>query len=409
MSCKNRDSIASIRYLMDKFPCVVILGARQVGKSTLLHTLLPDAPFFDLERERDLSRISYDVGHFLDEHAGPVIFDEAQLYPPLFSALRVKIDQNRSLNGQYLLSGSSSPLLLHNISESLAGRIAIIELGTFQWSESWDVPISKFYRLISEQKLLDLPALQSSLSLDQLMLSCFHGGYPQPFLSRQDPVFCDLWMQNYFSTYLHRDVRRLFPKLNDEAFSRFIKMLAFSSGQIIKFSDFSRALGVSEPTVKSYFEIAEGTFFWRKIPSYEKSQKKRLVKTPRGYIRDSGLIISLLEIPTVELLRSHPHFGYIWESFVMEQLIKGFQSQLIRIKYSYYRTHNQAEIDLILEGAFGCVPIEIKAGSLARPQSLRALQEFILDYDCPIGILVNQAEEIAWVAPKILQIPAQFL
>jgi len=409
MHGRRRVLAGSLQALFQRFPCVAVLGARQVGKTTILQQILPDVPLFDLEKDSDFERISRDPEFFLEDNVSPLIFDEAQLCPTLFSALRVKIDKNRNQAGQYLISGSSSPELLFNLSESLAGRIAIVELGTFHFEESWEQPPSPVYKLLMTQDVDKLKQLPQRYSRNQLYQSCLYGGYPEPFLNRNDELFYDSWMENYMKTYINRDIRRLFPGLQIETFKRFIRMLGMSSGDSINLSGFAKSLDVSQPTVKSYFDIAEGTFLWRIFPSYHRNLKKRLVKMPKGYFRDTGLVNYLLKINNVEDLKAHPRFGNIWETFITEQIIKNFQAHLIPFDYYYYRTSNQAEVDLLLEGKFGLIPIEIKSGYETSSYQLRSLSNFISEYNCPFGILINNGNEIVHLSRKIVQIPATFL
>lgn len=398
-----------IQYLLSHFPCVVILGARQVGKSTLLKQVWPTTPLFDLERERDFELIEKDPEFFLNNYPSPLIFDEAQLSPRLFSALRVHIDKNRKQNGQFLISGSSSPDLLKNISESLAGRVAILEIGTLHWEEAWKGFPSPFYKWITEGSWNELLKLKPLRTKEQLYELCFFGGYPEAFLNRHNSKVYGLWMENYIKTYLERDVRRLFPRLKMETYRRLLKMLTFSSGHIINFSDFARSLDVSQPTIKLYFDIAEGTFLWRTLPSFHKKMSKRVVKMPKGHLRDTGLICFFLNIKTKDDLKSHPQFGTLWEVFVLEQIIKGLKTTLTPFQISYYRTHHQAEIDLIIENHAGLIPIEIKAGITIQRNQIQTLETFIKTHQCPCGILINNSQEVLKISEKIFQIPATCL
>ena len=225
--------------------------------------------------------------------------------PALFNNLKVKIDLKRNQNGQFLITGSSSPELLKNISETLAGRIAIIELGGFTWNEAYKKPISNFITAFKNNDFTNIKSLKTNYTSKALYESCFFGLYPEPFLKRKNTEYFKLWMKNYFETYINRDIRRLFPGLQFETFKRFIKMASFSNGEIINYSNFAKSLDVSQPTVKLYFDIIEGTFLWRKIPAFNKKLNKRLVKMPKGYIRDSGLVNYLHNISNIANLRDH--------------------------------------------------------------------------------------------------------
>lgn len=407
MHIKTRNIQKNILELLSNFPAVVILGARQVGKSTLLKALLPDAIYFDLERRSDFQRVSDDPELIFREADGPYVFDEAQLAPSLFNALRVEIDRHRARKGHFLLSGSSSPQLLHHVTETLAGRVAIVELGTFSWNEGLDKPASGFYTSLSS--LEQLKALSALNSHAELLDQCLCGGYPEPFLNRSKELFFDQWMESYIQSYIERDIRRLFPTLNLDAYQRFIKMLCFASGEIINLSNFSRSLGVSQPTVKKYIEIMEGTFMWRTLRSFEKSQSKSVIKMPKGHIRDTGLICHLLNIHSIDDLKSHPKYGQIWESFVIEQILKGLQDHLITHSHYYYRTRSKAEIDLIIEGRFGTIPVEVKVSYSTPKNQLRTLEEFVIRNQCPFGILINNGDEIFMLTKSIIQVPANYL
>lgn len=407
MHIKVRNNHDHILELLKNFPAVVVLGARQVGKSTLLKALLPDAKFFDLERRSDYQRVCDDPELIFKETDGPYVFDEAQIAPSLFNALRVEIDRYRNHKGRFLLSGSSSPQLLQHVTETLAGRCAIVELGTFSWNEGLDKPASAFFTSLSSlEQLKSLPRLNTHA---ELLAQCLSGGYPEPFLNRSNELFFDQWMEAYIQSYIERDIRRLFPTLNLGAYQRFIKMLCFASGEIINLSNFSRSLGVSQPTVKKYIEIMEGTFMWRTLHSYEKSHSKSVVKMSRGHIRDTGLICHLLNIRSIDDLKSHPKYGHIWEGFVIEQILKGLLDHLVTHRFHYYRTRSKAEIDLVLEGRFGTIPIEVKASYSTPRNQLRTLEDFVVRNQCPFGVLINNGDDVYMLSNNILQIPANFL
>lgn len=183
-------------------------------------------------------------------------------------------------------------------------------------------------------------------------------------------------------------------------------MLGGSSGQLLNMSEFARSLGVSQPTVRSYFEIAHGTFLWRLLSSYHHQVKKRVVKMPKGHFRDSGLVNYFLHNRTEEDLMSHPLCGRIWESFIIEEILKGFKNNLIHVEPFFYRTSHHAEVDLVLEGEFGLLPIEIKMGAAISRHDLQSLNGFLEDQKLSLGIVINNSEEVVMLDQKIIQIPA---
>ena len=406
----KRSANKAVHTLLDMFPCVAILGARQVGKSTLARQIFPKQPFFDLERQSDYDRISRDPDFFLSNYNQPIVIDEAQELPKFFKALRVAIDAKRNKNGQYLITGSSSPALIKEINESLAGRVAVFELSGFSLRESWELPHNHIYEYIFNNEPEKILKLKPGLKDSQLFTSCFLGSYPEPFLKyKNDLKKYSIWMENYLQTYIKRDVRNLFPGINIETYHRLIRMLGASSGQILNASDFARSLDTSQPTIKKYFQIAHETFVWRILPSFQRQLKKRMIKMPKGHVRDTGLLNHILKNDDIESFLSHPAAGRIWETFISEQVIKECTNRLILAEPFYYRTSHHAEIDLILESKSSVIPIEVKFGKNINKQNIRVLQDFINELKLPFGIVINNAEELTWIADKILQIPASFL
>jgi predicted AAA+ superfamily ATPase len=396
--------------LLEQFPAVAILGARQCGKTTIAKRVAPNWQYIDLENPKDYDRITYDPLFFLSQYNSHIIIDEAQEYPILFRTLREIIDEKRHETGRFILTSSSSPNLLNHISETLAGRIAIIELGTLKANEYYEKPLSPFYDLFKEKlSINNLVSGQSPLSVKQMQHIWIKGGYPEPTL-KKDKTFYELWMENYRKTYIERDIAKLFPHLNKIAYRRFLMILSKLSGTIINKRDTARAIEVSEKTIREYLTIAEGTFLWRQTPSFEKNIIKSVIKMPKGHIRDTGLLHNLLGISDKEKLYEHPMVGKSFETFVIEELITGLQATMITNWFPYYyRTRSGSEIDLILDGPFGTLPIEIKYGSTTKLKDLFTLSNFVEEHNLPMGIVINQSDNIEWFKPKIIQIPVGWL
>ena len=394
-----------LQELLSFFPCVAIVGVRQCGKTTLLKELSDDWKFFDLEKSSDYQVISQDPDLFLRLNPENVIIDESQLLPELFPALRVAIDNNRKKSGRFIISGSSSPELIKSISESLAGRIAVIELAPFSLTEAHGARQSPFYtKVINNEPIVNYLELDSLVSIQNIHKYWFLGGYPEPW-TKNSPRFTKLWQQNYFQTYLNRDVLRLFPGLNARKYNMFLQLLANLSGNIINYSNAARVLGVSQPTVREYFHIAHGTFIWRHIPPYEKNAVKRIVKHPKGYLRDTGLLHFFLRLPDTNSLLSHPALGQSWEAMVIENIIRGFNVLGTAFEYFHYRTGGGAEIDLILEGEFGLIPVEIKYTQKINPRELRSIRDFIKERGCRFGIVINNDEHVRLYEDNLIGIP----
>ncbi len=399
-----------LREYLTTFPCVGIIGPRQCGKTTFLETLPKGWKRFDLERTSDHQIVASDPDLFLRLNPHHIAIDEAQLLPGLFPALRVAVDAQRKQPGRFVITGSSSPDLLKSVSESLAGRIGIIEMAPFGWSEVHPSKGLSFASLLADRKsrAADFESLKPRSDLKAVHDYWFRGGYPEPWIKGTNR-FRELWMDQYVRTYLFRDVARLFPGLDQNKFRLFLQMLGGLSGTIINYAEVSRALGVSAPTVRDYFEIAHGTFIWRRIPSYEKDAVKRIVKHPRGHLRDSGLLHYLLRIPDLHGLLGHPQVGRSWESMVIEEIIRQLTCFGCSFDYYFYRTAAGAEVDLVLEGDFGLIPIEIKHTQTIDPRELRSLKDFVLERRCRMGLVINNDQTPRLYDENIIGLPFAWL
>jgi predicted AAA+ superfamily ATPase len=401
------------------FPCVALIGPRQSGKTTLLHTLPNDWHHFDLESSSDYSVIADDPDLFLRLNSDKIAIDEAQMLPSLFSALRVAVDADRTRKGRFVITGSSSPDLLRSISESLAGRIGIIEISPFMWAEVNQGSVSALVTGIANtntntntstktpQSIMEHLTPRTE-SIEEVFDYWFRGGYPEPWLEN-DRRFSDRWADQYVATYLQRDIARLFPRLNPERFRLFLRMLGGLSGQVINYANIARAIGISQPTARDYFEIAHGTFLWRRIPAYSANSTKRIVKHPKGYIRDPGLLHFLLRVPDITSLQTHPQAGASWEGMVIEEIIRQLNCLGVSFDYYFYRTAAGGEVDLILEGAFGTIPIEIKLGQNVNQRNLKSIRNFIKEYKCPYGVVISNDIKPRLYDEKLLGVPFAFL
>lgn len=413
MTCVNRNLYGKVNRLLTMFPAVLITGVRQGGKTTLARRCRPDWDYYDLENPEDFERIEPDPAFFFKQKNGQIILDEAQELPVIFKVLRGAIDAHREEKGRFIITGSSSQDLLKAASESLAGRVAIVELGTLKMNEVLEKPLSPFYTIfrkpLSTASVTELLSLETEITLEDVSHAFLRGGYPEPRIIRQ-PGFHEAWMANYFVTYINRDVRSLFPKLDLVKYRRFLLMLANLSGQLINRSEIGRSIETNEKTIRDYLEIAHGTFVWRNYLSLDRDRLRSIVKMPRGGIRDTGLLNYLLKINNLEQLNSSPYVGRFFENFVCEEIIKGLNAiDVYNWDYHYYRTRNGAEIDLVLSGDFGLLPIEIKYGIKTDARKLVALKQFVKDRDIPLGIVVNNSDKPELIADRIVQLPANYI
>jgi len=397
---------------MKIFPCVVIIGPRQCGKTILAKSLRPDWKYFDLENIQTFDKIHDDINFFFQKNNSQLIIDESQLSPKLFGAIRGEIDNDRNNKNRFILTGSSSPELLESVSESLAGRSAVIELSPFKYNEILENKLPEFYSIFKNEYKNDLSYLlnlNSRVSLDHVLDSFLRGGYPEP-LTYNNQFDYKNWMEEYYKSYVARDIKRLFPRIDSLKFKRFIIMLSSLSGTIINRSNLGRSLNVNEGTIKNYLDIVHGTMLWRNIPSFEKSKIKSVIKMSKGVFRDSGFNNYLQGLHSFSKLDNSPLVGKNFESFIIEEIIRGVSAtSATRWDYSYFRTKSGSEIDLILDGDFGLIPIEIKYGTSTRLKDLTGLNKFINDHELYYGIVINNAHDIELISDKIIQIPSRFI
>lgn len=332
----SRRLLPQIERSLGDFPAVALLGPRQAGKTTLARILAsarPDSVHLDLERPSDLAKLS-DPELFLSRHAGQfIVLDEIQRQPELFAVLRALIDAQRT-PGRFLLLGSASPQLLRQASESLAGRICFHELAPFDVGE-----ISPSHR--------------------QLQDFWLRGGYPLSWLAQSDATSF-AWRESFIATHLERDIPAFGIRIPGTTLHRFWQMLAHLHGQLWNASRLAAGFGVSAPTVQHYLDILEATYMLRRLPPLQANLGKRLVKSPKVYLRDSGILHALLGIENLNDLAGHPIVGASWEGWVLEQIAQliGAQWQL-----SFYRTASGAEMDVVATRGGRKIGFEIKFSS----------------------------------------------
>jgi predicted AAA+ superfamily ATPase len=356
----DRISENQIRDLLNGFPCVALIGPRQVGKTTLAKKIRKEygsSVYLDLEFQKDYLKLE-DAETYLHQFEDRlIIIDEVQRKKDLFPVLRALIDQNRK-PGRFLLLGSAGPELLRNSSETLAGRIAYHEITPFLLTE-----------------------LPSRYEVDDLWM---HGGFPDAFLNQK---YWIRWMNNYVKTYFERDLPNLGFPADSITGEKLWTMIAHYHGNMINFAELGRSLELNINTIKTYIGFLRHAFLIRLVEPFHNNAKKRLVKSPKVYIRDSGIMHYLSGIENIGQLQGHPKKGASWEGFVIEQIIPLLPAN--RHVY-FYRTHDGAEIDLVISrGDIPEVSIEIKYGSDVRPtrgnteavHSLKTSQNYIIIKD----------------------------
>jgi predicted AAA+ superfamily ATPase len=326
-----------IRQKLENMPGVVILGPRQCGKSTLAKAIISEigtAVYLDLERPSDVSKLRDPEAFFSLNSDKLICLDEIQRIPEIFPVLRSVMDENKR-NGQFIILGSASPDLIKQRSETLAGRISYFELTPFL--------------------LKEVPEDHHLNTLRRLWL---RGGFPRSYLAANEKESFE-WRLDFIRTFLERDIPQLGFRTPAKTIERFWRICAHLHGQLLNSSKLGESMGVSHHTVKSYVDMLEQSFVLRVLRPYESNLKKRLIKSPKIYIRDSGILHTLLNLDNHNDLLGHPVYGASWEGFVIENIL----SLLPHWNASFYRTSSGSEIDLILERGNKRVAIECKGST----------------------------------------------
>jgi predicted AAA+ superfamily ATPase len=327
-------------------PSLILTGARQVGKTTLLRKTFPDAEYVTLDNMLLASSAQEAPQAFLERYKKQTIIDEVQYAPNLFRALKERIDADRDAVGRWLLTGSQRFGLMKGVSESLAGRIAVLHLEPLSAAE---------IRGEADVKTEGLDAL------------FFRGGYPELWKNREiDPL---PWFEDYLRTYLERDLRDLVQVKNLLDFRRFLGILAARAGSLINYNDIARSVGVANNTIKAWVAVLEASGIIHILPPYFANTEKRLIKTPKLYFADCGLLAALLNLRSKDELALSAHAGMVWENFTFLELVKGRAGQPGRDLF-FYRDAAGAEVDFLILHSGGPLLIEAKHSSRIRAERL---------------------------------------
>jgi predicted AAA+ superfamily ATPase len=364
---------------LSRFPAVALLGARQVGKTTLAReiaaTFSTPSIVLDLERPSDLAKLAEPELYLTGHRDRLMVLDEIQRQPELFPVLRALIDEDRR-PGRFLILGSASPALIRQSSESLAGRIAFIELAPFSLAEVGDRP-------------------------DVWRTLWLRGGFPSSFLAADDAATLQ-WREAFIQTYLERDIPQFGIRVPAAMLRRFWTMLAHSHGQLWNGAKVAASLGVSGPAVKHYLGILQDTFMVRVLQPCHANLKKRLVKSPKVYLRDSGLLHALLGLADHDSLLSHPVLGASWEGFVIEQILS---AKPLSAQAGFYRTSAGAEIDLVLQAGGNRPPVAVEIKYSLSPAPSKGFWSGMADLGCERGFVVAPVQEAYPLGRSVTVLP----
>jgi len=333
--------------LSKKFPVLAVVGPRQSGKTTLVKDAFAAMDYVNLEEPDTRQFAQNDPRSFLTEHSSGVIIDEIQRVPELFSYIQSIVDKRKS-SGQFVITGSQHILLHENISQTLAGRVAILSLLPFSYEE--------------------IKGVTSSENVNNFL---FKGFYPPIYDRKMEPAD---WYSNYITTYVERDVRLVKNVTNLNSFGTFIKMCAGRIGQLLNLSSLANEIGITVNTAKAWISLLETSFVLFRLHSYHKSFNKRLVKMPKLYFYDVGLASNLLGIQKAEQIQTHYSYGNLFENFVVVEIMKYYLNRGFIKNIYFWRDKLGREIDLILEDGGTITPLEIKAGKTITTEFVKNLE-----------------------------------
>ncbi len=348
----DRQIVEPIRSLMSKYPVISVTGPRQSGKTTLLRGMFPEYRYVNFEDPDTRLFFEQDPRGFLREYDRHVIFDEAQRVPTLFSYLQVKVDED-NIMGQFVLSGSQNFLLLEKITQSLAGRVAIFRLLPFSHAE--------------------LETHFPSLKPAEVETAIWRGGYPVLYDRDAEP---GSYFQSYLETYVERDVRNVLNIKDLNAFQTFLRLCAGRVGQPVNFQSLATEAGISAATVKNWVSILEASYVVFQLPPFFENFNKRLIKSPKIYFYDTGLLCFLLGITNPAQISQHYSRGSLFENMVIVELMKNRFNHNQRPDFYFWKDSNQVEVDLVSLEGLDTQLFEMKYSFTPKAEFFKGLQSF---------------------------------
>ncbi|MBT4195883.1 MAG: ATP-binding protein [Gammaproteobacteria bacterium] len=322
----QRDISALITKLCANRPALLLTGARQTGKSSLLQRLFPEQPYVSLDIPLNAKQASESGQFFLESRGAPLTIDEIQYAPELFRQIKIKIDQHRQLTGQYIMTGSQKFSLMKGVSESLAGRIAILNLHSLSAKE-----LQNHYK--------------TELTANQILEWMIKGGYPEIYEHNLEHTH---YYGDYIATYIERDVRQLLNIRHIREFDQFMRLLAIRSGQIFSMSRIATEVGVSTHTIKSWISVLETSNIIYLLKPYYQNYGKRIIKSPKLYFLDTGLLCNLTNIQTAEMLINSPLLGAFFETYAFGQLLRSLHNAGKPDEIYYFRDKDGREVDFLI-------------------------------------------------------------
>lgn len=399
----NRTLEKHIKQLSNQFKVILVTGARQVGKSTLLKHCDPERNYVTLDDYRAREMALNDPELFLQRYKAPLIIDEIQYAPSILSYIKIAVD-NSDKKGQYWLTGSQQFHMMKNVTESLAGRVAIVDLKGLSLKELDDLEQVPF--IPTADNIENMRKSSKYHDLTDIYQKIWRGSYPE--VNTNTDTDWETFYKSYLRTYIERDIKDLNAVKNEMDFIKFLKVLAARTGQMLDYTDISKEVGVSSPTIKSWVSILVSSNIVYLLQPYFSNINKRIVKTPKIYFMDTGLCSYLTNWDNSQVLESGAMSGAIFETYVVSEIIKSYAHNIKEPNIYYYRDKDKREIDVIIERNGKLYPIEIKKSSNPDKSAIKNFS-VISEDNLENGAVVCLAKEDYPITKNINAIPISYI
>lgn len=393
--------------IKNQFPILLLTGQRQVGKTTLLSEIFGDKySFITMDDIIVRNEIRKDPALFFKNNPGNLILDEIQYTPEIFPYLKMEVDKNK-VDGQYLMTGSQVFSLMKGVSESLAGRVGILELQGVSLRERYDIQFNRPF-IPSEEYIKER---EKHIVPYKDIWNIIHRGC-MPRLSYNEEIDWGVYYNSYIQTYIQRDIRELTQVADESAFLMFLTSIAARSGELINFNSIARDIGVSNETIKRWISILETSRLIYLLQPYYNNHLKRAIKTAKVYFLDTGLLSYLTRWPTADTLKSGAASGNVFETFIISEIIKSFiNAGKVNLPIYFYRDKDGKEIDLIVELGEELYPIEIKMSAsphINMARNFRVLEK-VKDKKIMPGIILCQYDRKSWLDNDLMALPIEYI
>lgn len=403
---KNRHTTEKLQRVAEHFKVILLLGARQVGKSTLLSHLFPTTKHITFDPLDDIGGARQDPELFLTNNPFPLILDEVQYSPQLLPAIKRLVD-TRPESGQYFLTGSQNFSVLKSVSESLAGRAAIVNMGCMTYFEATDQENQHWLKSYLDSPDTILTTLSSPVIRPSIFEVLWRGGLPG-LLKLDNTTLVGDYLSSYIQTYIERDVRLMENIADFSLFHRLISLAAAHTAQEVNDSHFAREISLSRVMVDRWLRVLQSGYQWFEIHPFFGNAIKQITKKKKGYFADTGVACHLLRISSPDALAGHPLLGFLFETHCISMIRSIANTLSMAPTFSHWRSKNKAEVDLILERDGIIYPIEIKCKSHITPYDARGIRAFRETYPhlkIAKGLILYPGYEIYAVNPDVIALP----